>query len=112
MPTYIFYPRRPDTSCLTFTVGDLADDAHALRHAETVLLAHASAVEVTAYDGERIVGLVSARHDAGALAGDRLGDCSVLVIADPHSEADDLRKPLVRADARAPLKAAGEHEPA
>lgn len=61
MPNYTFFPRRADGSSLTFTSADLLDDAHALTHAQTVLLAHPSAVEVTVWDGERPVGERRAR---------------------------------------------------
>lgn len=61
MPNYTFFPTRADGGSLTFTSADLLDDAHALTHAETVLLAHSSAVEVTIWEGERRVGQQRAR---------------------------------------------------
>jgi hypothetical protein len=62
MPIYTFFPRQADGLCLTFTSADLVDDLQALAHAETVLLAHASAVEVTVCEGDRTLGVRTARQ--------------------------------------------------
>jgi len=62
MPNYTFFPTRADGASATFTSADLLDDAHALVHAETVLLAHPSATAVTVWDGDREVGQIYARR--------------------------------------------------
>jgi hypothetical protein len=100
MSAYTFYPRLPDGGCLTFTFTDLLDDAAALAHAETVLLAHPSAVEVTVWSADRSVGrVVHAVQRTGAANGKRLHGCAVLVLEDCYLLAEDVRKLLEHAGA-------------
>lgn len=56
MRTYLFYPRPEDGSALAFEAHECADDAEALVRAETVLRAHASALEIAVWEGDRHVG--------------------------------------------------------
>lgn len=100
MPTYTFYPRLPDDHCLTFAIADLVDDVQAISYAESVLLDHSSAVEVTAWDGQRVVGHVRAGTSPSFTEGKKLHGCSVLVLEDRYLQAEDLRKLLVHAGAR------------
>jgi type IV pilus biogenesis protein CpaD/CtpE len=59
MPIYTFYPRRADGGSSAFDAMELRDDDQARAFADRVLAAHASAVEVAIWAGEREVGHVS-----------------------------------------------------
>jgi len=57
--TYLFYPHREDGSALTFEAKELVGDGEAEAHALAVLAEHTSAIEVTIWRDEKMIGRVT-----------------------------------------------------
>jgi hypothetical protein len=68
VPSYTFYPNRPDGSALMFEEADLPNDEAAVIHARKVLDAHVSSIVVDVWDGDRDVATVRRPHGSNGAA--------------------------------------------